>query len=231
MLSHARLHDSTCNIFCRWKLRNIHNNGIIKSHLLFETLTFITNMADWYRLLSFLHCAIWHVTTVDITGTTSRVPYHLVKSLQCNEAITWANADPDLCHHMASLGCSILTRLDISKNFYLPDLQNSAFSRAAYIEYRRKLCLNPLAWLLVLLAPGHWAMTYIKPWWRNPISQMIHMSNEPMGIFCEQLGEQSITIKFYCNIKSHHIVPTGSVFLKQMQMPYLKFKMLLKIST
>ena len=32
-----------------------------------------------------------------------------------------------------------------------------------YIEYRRKFCSSPLAWLVVLLVPGHSAMGCIEP--------------------------------------------------------------------
>ena len=34
-----------------------------------------------------------------------------------------------------------------------------------YIEYRRKVSTNSLAWLVILLAPGHWAMGYMEPWY------------------------------------------------------------------
>ena len=42
--------------------------------------------------------------------------------------------------------------LDESDIFLLPDCQIYVFSRSPYVEYRR-LCLNPLALLVALLAP------------------------------------------------------------------------------
>ena len=45
------------------------------------------------------------------------------------------------------------TRLNlISQIFYLPNFQNCAFLQWACIEYRRKLCSNPLSQLVVLPA-------------------------------------------------------------------------------
>ena len=56
-------------------------------------------------------------------------------------------------------------RVNISKFFHLPDLQNNAFSWSAHIEYTssRKLCSNPLAPLVVLLALGFQTGVYTEP--------------------------------------------------------------------
>ena len=50
-----------------------------------------------------------------------------------------------------------------AKIFYRPNFPNSAFSRSAYKEYRRKLCFNPLAWLVLSLALGCRAVKYVEP--------------------------------------------------------------------
>ena len=54
--------------------------------------------------------------------------------------------------------------LEVSKMSYLPNSQNDALFRSGYREYRRKLHTNPLAQLVVLLAPGHLPMEYVEPW-------------------------------------------------------------------
>ena len=56
----------------------------------------------------------------------------------------------------------LLTRLDVSQIFTCQTSKIMQFLRFAYIEYRRKLCSNPLAWLVVLLAPGCWAMGCVE---------------------------------------------------------------------
>ena len=57
--------------------------------------------------------------------------------------------------------------LNISTNFTCPisffSWKNPALSWFAYTECRRKLCSNPLAWLVVLLALGCQAMGYVEP--------------------------------------------------------------------
>ena len=54
------------------------------------------------------------------------------------------------------------TGLEISRNFHLPNFQNSAFF--PHVWFRRKLCPNLIAQLAVLLVPGHWTMRYVEPW-------------------------------------------------------------------
>ena len=55
--------------------------------------------------------------------------------------------------------------LIISINFYLPGSQNLTFFTTDYQDYiklERKLCLNPLAWLAVLLAMGRWVPDFLN---------------------------------------------------------------------
>ena len=47
------------------------------------------------------------------------------------------------------------------------------FSICLYRECKRKLYSNPLAWLVISLALGHWAMGYVEPW-----KLIHHMSSE-----------------------------------------------------
>ena len=59
----------------------------------------------------------------------------------------------------------ILTGLGVSIfSFYQADFPNYASLWFTYTGYRRKLCSNPLAWLVVFLVPGHQAMGYVEPW-------------------------------------------------------------------
>ena len=53
--------------------------------------------------------------------------------------------------------------LDISITFYLPSSQNLTFFETNYIEFRRKLCLSPFAWLTVLHCLGYRAVGYVEP--------------------------------------------------------------------
>ena len=52
--------------------------------------------------------------------------------------------------------------LDISKNCHLSDII-LAFFNTKYIQFRRILCQNPLAWLAVLLALSRWVGDMLSP--------------------------------------------------------------------
>ena len=57
--------------------------------------------------------------------------------------------------------------LAFSQNHHLPDSKNFEILWSAYMKYRRKICPNPLARLVVLLAPGRRAVGNGEPWRRN----------------------------------------------------------------
>ena len=60
--------------------------------------------------------------------------------------------------------------LHVSQTFYLPDFPNYVFLQSAYIEYRRKLCWNLLAQLVVL--PGWCGI--LTHWGLNKMADILH---------------------------------------------------------
>ena len=55
--------------------------------------------------------------------------------------------------------------LAFSQNHHLPDSKNFEILWSACMKCRRKICPNPLARLVVLLAPGCRAVGNGEPWW------------------------------------------------------------------
>ena len=122
----------------------------------------------WYA--SGFTCSFTHILQGNFTGTGA-----ILGLPQCQ----WNN--PEGCEYFSRLvphhdktqqSLNSVPGLDVCRIFYRPNFPNSAFSRSAYKEYRRKLCFNPLAWLVLLLALGCRAVKYVEPchryFWTHP---------------------------------------------------------------